>query len=173
MLHLLFSDWCHALAFLQVDGKRSPSPDLTWTNETFPASQYKMLPFRSIRRRLQTKGLSRFHLFQHMAPLLGSHSIKWLGLLGRCVLDSTNRLDTVCSMLPPICVNWAGLKRSFISQDCKELLTLLLTRAQCQLTSGDSSIFLMRRLTPTYASQGFAYAHVLMTTSPLTTWRGV
>ena len=35
-----------------------PSPDLTWTNEAFPASQNKMLRFRSIRRQLQTKGLS-------------------------------------------------------------------------------------------------------------------
>ena len=46
------------LAFSQVGSKRSPSPDLTWTNETFSASQYKMLPFMSIRRQLQTKGLS-------------------------------------------------------------------------------------------------------------------
>ena len=38
--------------------KWSPSPDLTWTNETLPASQNKMLPFRSIRKQLQTKGLS-------------------------------------------------------------------------------------------------------------------
>ena len=58
MLHLLFPARCHALAFLQVASKRSPSPDLTWTNETFSASQYKMLPFMSIRRQLQTKGLS-------------------------------------------------------------------------------------------------------------------
>ena len=46
------------LAFSQVGSKRSPSPDLTWTNETFSASQYKMLPFMSIRRQLQTKGFS-------------------------------------------------------------------------------------------------------------------
>ena len=46
------------LAFSQVGSKRSPSPDLTWTNETFSASQYKMLPFMSVRRQLQTKGFS-------------------------------------------------------------------------------------------------------------------
>ena len=38
--------------------QQKKSTDLTWTNEAFPASQNKMLPFRSIRRRLQTKGLS-------------------------------------------------------------------------------------------------------------------
>ena len=36
----------------------SPTPDLTWTNEAFPASHNNMLPFRSIRMQLQTKGLS-------------------------------------------------------------------------------------------------------------------
>ena len=59
------------------------------------------------------------------------------------------------------------LKRSFIPKDRKELLTLLLTQAQCQLASRDSSILLMRQLAPTYASQGFAYARVLMAASLL------
>ena len=43
-------------------------------------------------------------------------------------------------------------------------------RPQCQLTHGDSSILLTRQLTLTYTSQGFAYMHILMTTSLLTTF---
>ena len=67
---------------------------------------------------------------------------------------------------------WAVLKRSFISQGRKELLTPPLTRPQCQLTHGDSTILLTCQLMRTYASQGVADAHILMTTSLLTTWRG-
>ena len=45
-----------------------------------------------------------------------------------------------------------------------------LMRPQCQLTHGDSSILLTGQLTLTYTSQGFAYMHILMTTSLLTTF---
>ena len=41
-------------------------------------------------------------------------------------------------------------------------------RAQCQLGRGDFSILLTCQLMPTYPSQGFTYAHSLMTTSLLT-----
>ena len=43
-------------------------------------------------------------------------------------------------------------------------------RPQCQLTHGDSSILLTGQLTLTYTSPGFAYMHILMTTSLLTTF---
>ena len=49
ILHL--PDWC----------KRSPSPDLTWNQRnisSLPVWDVAMLPFRSIRKQLQTKGLS-------------------------------------------------------------------------------------------------------------------
>ena len=89
-----FPDWCHALAFLQVGSKRSPSPDLTLTNEKFPASQYDMLPFRSMRRRLQTRGLSG-SISSNIWLRFWVLSIKLLGLLRDCVRsgqDSANRL---------------------------------------------------------------------------------
>ena len=46
--------------------------------------------------------------------------------------------------------SWAVLKRSFISQGRKELLTQPLTRPQCQLTRGDSCILLTLQLMLTY-----------------------
>ena len=43
-------------------------------------------------------------------------------------------------------------------------------RPQCQLTHGTKRILLTGQLTLTYTSQGFAYMHILMTTSLLTTF---
>ena len=87
MLHLLFPDWWDALAFLQVDGKRSPSPDLTWTNETFPASQYEMLPFRWLEGSFKLKAFpapslptygsaSEFSLDQMSGPPWGLRALR-------------------------------------------------------------------------------------------------
>ena len=46
--------------------QQKKSPDLTWSNETFLASQNKMLPFRSIRRQLYTT-INEYHLLLQRA----------------------------------------------------------------------------------------------------------